>query len=205
MINEDVLNESLSIKKVKAIKKKREKNSSSTQILINENDEIKSEFEKKIKLDMDPLEIYKSQFIDSNLEKKEMNKDIIIETDQSKMDVPSINFLSQLNKIDQKSKILEQLILNKQASSTEKSTGEIISNNNGVNKPEISNLTEIKNQPNLTTEDSKELNKENIIIIEEKTKESNIEEVQVNVDGKKNQESSQKDENEETITSSNTK
>ena len=73
MINEDVLNESLSIKKVKAIKKKREKNSSSTQILINENDEIKSEFEKKIKLDMDPLEIYKSQFIDSNLEKKEMN------------------------------------------------------------------------------------------------------------------------------------
>ena len=199
MINEDVLNESLSIKKVKAIKKKREKNSSSTQILINENDEIKSEFEKKIKLDMDPLEIYKSQFIDSNLEKKEMNKDIIIETDQSKMDVPSINFLSQLNKIDQKSKILEQLILNKQASSTEKSTGEIISNNNGVNKPEISNLTEIKNQPNLTTEDSKELNKENIIIIEEKTKESNIEEVQVNGDGKKNQESSQTDENDETI------
>ena len=131
LINYYGSNENFAIKKVKTSKNKPEKNISNSKF-FEDKDHNKSKKERKLKLEIDLLTVYNSQYTnplnDSSIAViNEMKKEIFIEAKhfiQDEKSSQNLKLLYQNENLDKKNKNLEHLILSNKICSTQKDTKE---------------------------------------------------------------------------------
>jgi len=145
LINDNKNNEIIVLKKQKLSKKKKEKNVAQNLSEEKENNH-KFDPENNMKIDNqtnDPVEIYKSHYVDLPVNKLNINND-----DKTSEPInPNLNFLIQLDSFDKKNKKLQQLVLDKKGS-LEKSFEENVANSDLltiINTESIEKLNESTN------------------------------------------------------------